>query len=60
MTPKELQVVYDTIEHIMQEAYRRGQEDQAAGKAVEPDRFRLSKASKLTIKTNIEKSAKIR
>lgn len=59
MTPKELEVVYGTIEHVMQEAYLRGRADAEAQKPVPEDaKFKLSKASRLTIKTNIDKALK--
>lgn len=58
MTPKEFEVVCATIEHVMLEAYRRGQADQVAGKVEDEKRFHLTRASRLQIKTNIEKALK--
>jgi hypothetical protein len=58
MTPKEFEVVVATIEHAMLEAYRRGQADHAAGKVEEEPRFRLSRASRLQLKTGMEKALK--
>lgn len=61
MTPKEYEIVYATIEHAMFESYRRGRADQAAGKPEEEEtRFKLSKASRLLVKTNLEKATKTR
>lgn len=55
MTPKELQIFYETIEHVAEQFYRRGIADMAAGKCLKAEDFRLSKARKLEIKTNLSK-----
>lgn len=56
MTPKELQIVYETIEHVAEQYYRRGQDDAKAGKTLENKDFLLSKQSRLAIKTSLIKS----
>ena len=58
MTPKEFEVVVATIEHVMLAAYQRGQADQAAGKVEDEKRFHLSRASRLQLKTSLEKALK--
>lgn len=60
MTPKELQLFYDTIEHIAEQAYREGQRDAATGKSLKTEDFRLSKARKMEIKTLLNKSTQKR
>lgn len=53
---KELQVIYDTIEHVAEHFYALGQADAGTGKSLKTEDFRLSKASKLQIKTNLIKT----
>lgn len=55
-SPKEMGVIYGTIEHVAEHFYRRGIEDAAAGKSLKTEEFKLSKASKLQIKTNLIKA----
>lgn len=60
MTPKELEIFYATIEHISEVMYKRGFEDAKAGKTLENKGFSLSRANRLTIKTNLIKSTEKR
>lgn len=55
-TPQQLELVYESIEHVAEHFYRRGQKDQAAGKSLKTEEFRLSKASRLQLKTNLIKA----
>lgn len=55
-SPKQLEIIYETIEHIAEHAYKLGQEDSAAGKSLESKDFLLSKARKLELKTNLHKA----
>lgn len=57
MTPKELEITYHVIEQLAEEFYRRGQQDQLAGKTLETKDFALSKARKLELKTFYSKAA---
>jgi hypothetical protein len=56
VTPKEWDAVYQLIEWASLQAYKRGQEDQKAGKTEDESRFKLNKASRLTLKTGMEKA----
>lgn len=60
MTPKELQIFYDTIEHVAEQFYRQGQADAATGKSLKTEEFQLSKARKMEIKTLLNKAAQKR
>jgi len=60
LTPKELQIFYDTIEHVAEQFYRRGESDAAAGKSLKTEDFRLSKARKMEIKTILNKATQKR
>lgn len=57
MTPKELEIVISTIEAYAEGAYRLGHADGAAGKPARTD-FKANRATRLTIKTGIEKALK--
>jgi hypothetical protein len=57
MSPKELEFFYHTIERVAEEAYRKGTEDTKAKKEPESN-FKLSRANKLVIKTEINKLSK--
>lgn len=56
MTPQELEIVYQTIEHMAEQYYLRGQADQKVGKTLENKAFLLNKQSRLAIKTSFVKS----
>lgn len=60
MTPKELQIFYETIEHIAEQFYRQGEADAKAGKSLKTEDFQLSKARRLEIKTLLNKSTQKR
>lgn len=60
MTPKELNLLYETLEHMAEHFYRLGHADGVAGKSAEGVKFALSKARKLEIKTALEKATKTR
>jgi hypothetical protein len=55
-SPKELEIIYGTIEHVAEHFYRQGIKDAAAGKCLKSEDFKLSKASRLHIKTNLNKT----
>lgn len=55
-TPQQLKLIEDSIEHVAEHFYRQGQEDQAAGKSLKSEDFKLSKASRLKLKTNLIKA----
>lgn len=55
-TPQQLDLIYGAIEHVAEVFYRRGQQDQADGKSLKTEEFRLSKASRLRIKTDLIKA----
>jgi hypothetical protein len=55
MTPKELEIVFFLIEKSAQAAYMRGFEDSASGKSLNAEAFKLTKAHRLTLKTEIKK-----
>lgn len=54
--PKLLQIIYDSIEHVAERAYAQGQADQVAGKSLKSEEFKLSKATRLELKTNLIKA----
>ena len=56
LQPKLLELIYESIEHVAERAYASGQQDQAAGKSLNPEDFKLSKASRLQLKTNLIKA----
>lgn len=60
MTPQELELVYQTIEHVAEQYYRRGQTDQKVGKTLENKAFLLNRNSRLSIKTSFNKSTQKR
>lgn len=60
MTPKELQIFYETIEHVAEQFYRQGLADGVVGKTLKAEDFLLSKARKLEIKTLLNKSTQKR
>ena len=55
-SPQQLDLVYGAIEHVAEHFYRLGQADQQAGKSLKTEEFVLSKASRLRIKTDLNKS----
>lgn len=55
-TPQQLKLIEDSIEHVAEYFYRQGQEDKAAGKSLKTEDFKLSKASRLQLKTNLTKA----
>lgn len=55
MTPKEEQFLFDLLERVSEEVYKLGHEDGAAGKPLKKEGFKVSKAHRLLIKTNLKK-----
>lgn len=55
MTPKELQFMFDLLEHAAEGAYKLGHADGAEGKPLKTEGFTPNKATRLTIKTNLTK-----
>ena len=53
---KELELLYGSVEHVAYLFYVRGHEDAKAGKSLKEEEFVLSKATKLQIKTNLNKA----
>lgn len=60
MTPKELALLYETIEHASEHFYLLGKEHGAMPDPPETPEFKLSKSRRLQIKTAIEKATKTR
>lgn len=60
MTPKELEILYTSIEMTAEEFFRKGYEAAKAGKPLDEQPFKLSKGNRLLIKTNLEKATKKR
>lgn len=54
--PKLLEIIYTAIEHVAERAYVQGQADKEAGKSLKPEEFKLSKAWRLELKTNLIKA----
>lgn len=55
MTPKELTILYETMEHLAEHFYKLGRADEVAKKPMPKD-FKLSKASRLSVKTEFERA----
>ena len=60
MTPKEFEFWYSLLERVSQDMYGMGFADATDKKPLKNEGFELSRASRLTIKTNLEKHAKKR
>ena len=56
LPPKLLEAMYYLLEQTAEHAYALGQQDQIRGKSLKTEDFRLSKASRLQIKTNLIKA----
>lgn len=56
LDPKVLEGLYVLMEQAAEHAYRLGQQDQIAGKSLKTEDFKLSKANRLVIKTNLIKT----
>lgn len=55
-TPQQLDLIYGTVEHVAEHFYRKGQDDSKSGKSLNSEDFRLSKASRLRLKTDLIKA----
>lgn len=55
MTPKEFDIVCSILEQSSQYAYVKGHEDGLGKNDAKPERFKMTREHKLTLKTNIEK-----
>jgi len=60
LTPKEYEFLFDLLERVSEEVYRVGYEDGKAGKPLKTEGFKVSKANRLVIKTNLTKLTKKR
>lgn len=55
MTPKEFEFMFQLIEKISEEMYKRGHADGTAKKPVSDQSFTVGKNNRLVIKTNLKK-----
>lgn len=55
MTPKEFDIICSVLEQSSQYAYTKGYEDGQGKAAANPERFKMSREHRLTLKSNIEK-----
>lgn len=55
MTPKELDFLFQLIEKVSEEMFKRGHAAGAAGKPLGDQSFTVGKANRLVIKTNLKK-----
>jgi hypothetical protein len=55
VTPKEFEIFCFLLEKASQSAYVRGHHDGASGKPLNVEAFKLTKAHRLTLKTEIKK-----
>lgn len=55
MNVKEQEFLFDLIERVSEEVYKLGYADGEAGKPLRDKGFKVSKANRLTIKTNMKK-----
>lgn len=55
MSPKELEFLFDLLERVSEDVYKLGYEDAKAQKPLKNKGFKLSKSSRLTVKTNLQK-----
>ncbi len=55
MTPKELDFLFQLLEKVSEEMYKRGHADGAAKKPVSNQSFAIGKNNRLVIKTNLKK-----
>lgn len=55
MTPKEFEFLFQLLEKVGEEMYRRGYADASSGKTLSDQSFRVGRANRLVIKTNLKK-----
>lgn len=55
LTPKELDFLFQLLEKVSEEMYKRGHADGAAKKPVSNQSFAVGKNNRLVIKTNLKK-----